>query len=61
MHMGKHQVPAEDVTGILDGMKYYGTIRRKFHSAAEKPEQKITKTAEILEIARKRQKAKEKQ
>ena len=58
MHMGKHQVPAEDVTGILDGMKYYGTIRRKFHSAAEKPEQKITKTAERMEIHRKQREAK---
>ena len=58
MQMGKYQVPAEDVTGLLDGMKYYGTIRRKFHSSAKKPEQKITKTAERLEIARKRQKAK---
>lgn len=47
MDMGKHTVPAEDVTGILDGMEYYGCITyRFFYSSSEKAEHKITKTWE---------------
>ena len=46
MDMGKHTVPAEDVTGILDGMEYYGCITYRFYSSSEKAEHKITKTWE---------------
>ena len=35
------KIPAEDVSGILDGMVYYGCIRWKFHPAAEMPEEPI--------------------
>ena len=43
MCMGGHDVPAEEVTGILDGMVYYGCIKDKFYPAAEKQEEKIIK------------------
>lgn len=43
MGMGEHTVPAEDVTGILDGMTYYGCIEDRFYPAEKKPEQKIEK------------------
>ena len=46
MGMGEHTVPAEDVTGILDGMTYYGCIEDRFYPAEEKPEQKIEKMFE---------------
>ena len=46
MEMGEHTVPAEDVTGILDGMTYYGCIEDRFYPAEEKPEQKIEKMFE---------------
>ena len=46
MEMGDHTVPAEDVTGILDGMTYYGCIEDRFYPAEEKPEQKIEKMFE---------------
>jgi hypothetical protein len=43
MNMGKHNVPAEDVSGILDGMVYYGCIKDQFYPASEKPEERIKK------------------
>ena len=43
MEMGDQTVPAEDVTGILDGMTYYGCIEDRFYPAEKKPEQKIEK------------------
>ena len=43
MRMGGHNVPAEEVSGILDGMVYYGCIKDKFYPAYEKPEEKIQK------------------
>ena len=43
MVMGDQTVPAEDVTGILDGMTYYGCIEDRFYPAEKKPEQKIEK------------------
>ena len=46
MEMGDHTVPAEDVTGILDGMTYYGCIEDRFYPAEQKPEQKIEKMFE---------------
>ena len=46
MGMGEHTVPAEDVTGILDGMTYYGCIEDRFYPAEEKPEQEIRKIFE---------------
>jgi hypothetical protein len=46
MRMGDHTVPAEDVTGILDGMTYYGCIQDRFYPADQKPEQKIKKMFE---------------
>ena len=46
MRMGDHTVPAEDVTGILDGMTYYGCIQDRFYPAEEKPEQEIRKMFE---------------
>ena len=39
MSMGKHYVPAEEVSGILDGMVYYGCIKDRFYPASEKPEE----------------------
>jgi len=44
MYINSHAIPAEDVTGILDGMSYYGCIQYEFHSAAQKPEEQIKKT-----------------
>ena len=46
MRMGDHTVPAEDVTGILDGMTYYGCIQDRFYPADQKPEQPIKKMFE---------------
>lgn len=46
MEIGDHTVPAEDVTGILDGMTYYGCIEDRFYPAEQKPEQKIEKMFE---------------
>ena len=46
MEMGDQTVPAEDVTGILDGMTYYGCIQDRFYPAWEKPEQEIQKMFE---------------
>ena len=46
MEMGGQIVPAEDVTGILDGMEYYGCIQDRFYTAEQKPEEKITKMFE---------------
>lgn len=46
MRMGDHTVPAEDVTGILDGMTYYGCIQDRFYPADQKPEQTIKKMFE---------------
>ena len=41
MEMGSFHGPAEEVTGILDGMVYYGCIRDKFYPASAAPEEKI--------------------
>ena len=41
MEFGEHTVTAEDATGILDGMVYYGCITDRFYSAAERAETKI--------------------
>ena len=49
MVMGDQTVPAEDVTGILDGMTYYGCIQDRFYPAEKKPEQKIEKVFEKAE------------
>lgn len=46
MRLNDHRVTGEDVSGILDGMTYYGCILTKFHPAAQKPETKIVKTEE---------------
>ena len=46
MEMGGQTVPAEDVTGILDDMEYYGCIQDRFYPAEQKPEEKITKMFE---------------
>jgi len=46
MMIGWQTVPAEDVTGILDGMTYYGCIQDRFYPAEEKPEEKIKKMFE---------------
>ena len=46
MEIGEEIVPAEDVTGILDGMTYYGCIQDRFYPAWEKPEQEIKKMFE---------------
>lgn len=46
MEMGGQTVPAEDVTGILDGMTYYGRIWDRFYPAEKKTEQKIEKVFE---------------
>ena len=43
LHMGRHNIPAEEVSGILDGMVYYGCIKDKFYPASEKPEEQIQK------------------
>jgi hypothetical protein len=43
MCMGRHNIPAEEVSGILDGMIYYGCIKNKFYPASEKPEEQIQK------------------
>ena len=43
MPMGRHNVPAEEVSGILNGMVYYGCIKDRFYPASEKPEEKIQK------------------
>ncbi|MBR4957772.1 MAG: hypothetical protein IKZ31_08415, partial [Lentisphaeria bacterium] len=43
MEMGSFHGPAEEVTGILDGMVYYGCIRDKFYPASAAPEEKIKK------------------
>ena len=40
MEVGSEKIPANDVTGILDQMKYIGCIRDKFYSA-EVPEGKF--------------------
>ena len=49
MVMGDQTVPAEDVTGILDGMTYYGCIQDHFYPAEQKPEEKISKVFEKTE------------
>ena len=41
MRFGRHEVPAVDVTGILDNMQYCGCIKDRFYSAQEKPETAI--------------------
>ena len=46
MDMGGQIVPAEDVTGILDDMTYYGCIEDRFYPAEQKPEEKISKMFE---------------
>ncbi len=46
MVMGDQAVPAEDVTGILDGMTYFGCIEDRFYPAGEKPELEIKKMFE---------------
>ena len=46
MEMGDQTVPAEDVTGIFDGMTYYGCIEDRFYPTDQKPEQQISKTIE---------------
>ena len=46
MVMGEQTVPAEDVTGILDDMTYYGCIQDHFYPAEQKPEQEIRKLFE---------------
>ena len=46
MEMGGQIVHAEDVTGILDGMEYYGCIQDRFYTAEQKPEEKIKKMFE---------------
>ena len=46
MRMGDRSVPTEDVTGILDGMTYYGCIQDRFYPADQKPEQHIKKMFE---------------
>ena len=38
MLMGSHTVPSEEVSGILDGMVYYGCIKDKFYPASQNPE-----------------------
>ena len=43
MPMGAHVVPAEEVTGMLEGMVYYGCITDKFYSASERVETEIKK------------------
>ena len=43
MNMGKHNVPSEEVSGILDGMVYYGCIKDKFYPASQNPEEPIKK------------------
>lgn len=49
MLMADQTVPAEDVTGILDGMTYYGCIEDHFYPAGQKPEEKISKMFEKTE------------
>lgn len=44
MEMGHHRIAAEDVTGILNDMKYYGCIRDRFYSPAQRPEERIIKS-----------------
>ena len=46
MDMGGQTVPAEDVTGILDDMTYYGCIEDRFYPAEQKPEEQISKMFE---------------
>lgn len=46
MGMAGQTVPAEDVTGILDGMTYYGCIEDRFYPVDQKPEQQISKVFE---------------
>ena len=46
MDMGGQTVPAEDVTGILDDMTYYGCIEDHFYPAEQKPEEQISKMFE---------------
>ena len=41
MDFNEHRVPAEEVTGLLDAMKYCGCITDKFYTASEKPETPI--------------------
>ena len=41
MKFGNRTLPAEEVTGLLDGMTYYGCITTRFRSAAQEPEQAI--------------------
>ena len=42
MEIGGHTHPAQDVTGLLDGMTYYGCITTRFRSAAQEPERAIS-------------------
>ena len=42
MEIGGHTFPAEEVTGLLDGMTYYGCISTRFRSAAQEPERAIS-------------------
>ena len=41
MEIGNHTLPADEVTGLLDGMTYYGCITTRFRSAAQEPERAI--------------------
>ena len=49
MTMAGQTVPSEDVTGILDGMTYYGCIQDHFYPAEQKPEENISKVFEKTE------------
>lgn len=42
MEIGGHTLPATEVTGLLDGMTYYGCITTRFRSAAQEPERAIS-------------------
>ena len=47
MSIGRHEIPAEKVSGILDGMVYYGCIKSKFYPASVKPEEKVKKMRKL--------------
>ena len=60
VRIGKHTVPADDVTGVLDGMTYYGCILNKFYPASQKPETKILWIERRMKVPpRKMQRAKD--
>ena len=42
MEIGNRTLPAKEVTGLLDGMTYYGCITTRFRSAAQEPERAIS-------------------